>query len=269
MSLSDVNKILIVDDEEAIRELLSDLLTTRYKNIHIIEAENYDSAIDGLKKHSIDLLLLDLNMPGKSGIEVLKTITQLDEETRPYATIIISGKVDEVSDFSTAMNIARLPKPFDNELFYQMVSEVIPESFEELDLEDDEGEQNSSDLSDTLNLFVNDAIDIVTDFEEDSGNTDLLQLFEGLVESIKLDEHHAQVDGLNEYLNAYSQIFNKSQNDQSEDVRRQALVSMQMMIDQMAQLSACLVDAETLSEQSKKLHSETKKAKQIISQLAD
>jgi putative two-component system response regulator len=62
-------KILIVDDEAAIRRLLRQKLTKQ--GYHCEEAGSSDEALDKLKTFSADLILLDMKMPGKSGMDLL------------------------------------------------------------------------------------------------------------------------------------------------------------------------------------------------------
>ncbi len=62
-------KILIVDDEELARaRLLRMLSTLEYKDIQ--QAQNADEAIELFKKEKFDIVFLDINMPGTSGLEV-------------------------------------------------------------------------------------------------------------------------------------------------------------------------------------------------------
>lgn len=77
--MKDTNKILVVDDEKIVRESL----------FHWFEDEGYlvDTAVDGLdalKKFEIgkyDLILLDMKMPGMSGIELLSKIKEIDKDS--------------------------------------------------------------------------------------------------------------------------------------------------------------------------------------------
>ena len=68
-------KILIVDDDTMNRVVLSDLLCDEYD---IIEAKDGDEALEILEKQAkeITLVLLDMIMPGRDGLEVLKTMNE-------------------------------------------------------------------------------------------------------------------------------------------------------------------------------------------------
>jgi len=65
-----MQRILVIDDEESIRELLKDFLES--KGFHIVIASDGESGLNILKEESFDLFLLDLMMPGMSGLDILR-----------------------------------------------------------------------------------------------------------------------------------------------------------------------------------------------------
>jgi putative two-component system response regulator len=81
--------ILLVDDEQAIRGILSKGLGMR--GYVCDEAESGDQALDKLQVHPADLVIMDINMPGRLGSEVLPDITKRFPET---AVIMASGVSD-------------------------------------------------------------------------------------------------------------------------------------------------------------------------------
>jgi len=74
--MSDALNILIVDDEDLLRENLTLVISNLDDNFTTYEAKNGYEALDILNKYHIDLVLLDINMPGLGGLEVLKLIRQ-------------------------------------------------------------------------------------------------------------------------------------------------------------------------------------------------
>jgi diguanylate cyclase (GGDEF)-like protein len=80
------SRILIVDDESALLELLGEYL--RDQGHEVCAAETGASGLDLYHSEMPDLVLLDLKLPDMSGLDVLKHITTRDEET---AMIVISG----------------------------------------------------------------------------------------------------------------------------------------------------------------------------------
>lgn len=61
--------VLIVEDIQSIREGIKDLLSQNYS---VLDAEDYNSAISILKSERIDLVITDIRMPGKSGLDLVK-----------------------------------------------------------------------------------------------------------------------------------------------------------------------------------------------------
>lgn len=84
-------RILIVEDEKAIRKVLRDILLNENKKYHIDEAENGQQAIDMAGDNFYDLLLCDIKMPGIDGVEVLKYYREHSPDTQ---VVMISGHGD-------------------------------------------------------------------------------------------------------------------------------------------------------------------------------
>ena len=70
-------KILIADDHEMVRHGLRAILTKEFAGAHIGEAQDARSAVALLQRETWDLVLLDINMPGRSGLEVLRDVKTL------------------------------------------------------------------------------------------------------------------------------------------------------------------------------------------------
>jgi putative two-component system response regulator len=86
--------ILVADDNEMNRDLLSDILVAEgYK---VICAENGDKALHAIKSRTVDLALLDVIMPGKSGFEVCQAVKS-ESDTRLIPVVLVTGltSVDE------------------------------------------------------------------------------------------------------------------------------------------------------------------------------
>ena len=76
-----MTQVLIADDHEIVRHGLRDILTTRLGNVAVSEAKDAGEAINLLIKKDWDLVLLDINMPGRSGLEVLEEAKRLRPKT--------------------------------------------------------------------------------------------------------------------------------------------------------------------------------------------
>ena len=73
-------RILVVDDEEAARKSLADIL--RLEGYDVTSAEDGKSALELLKEQEINLMLLDIRMPGMDGIDVMQQATEVSPETQ-------------------------------------------------------------------------------------------------------------------------------------------------------------------------------------------
>lgn len=84
------NSILIVEDEIKLASLLSDYLLQSEYSTHMIHEGN--TAVDWVKENKPDAILLDLMLPGKSGIDICKEIRQFSS----VPILMITAKVDEI-----------------------------------------------------------------------------------------------------------------------------------------------------------------------------
>lgn len=81
-------RILIVDDEEAIRDLIKEVLLAQGHDF--VLAEGGPQALEALRKHSVDLAIIDRNMPGLTGIEVVQAI-RLNPKTAKLKVLMCTG----------------------------------------------------------------------------------------------------------------------------------------------------------------------------------
>ena len=105
-------RILIIDDEAAIRDSLEALLTLEGFTVEM--ATEGASGLEALSAHQYDLLLLDLSMPGDSGIDLLPRIKRMRPEL-PVIMITAFGTVGNVVDALRAGADNFVQKPWDNE----------------------------------------------------------------------------------------------------------------------------------------------------------
>lgn len=82
--------ILIVDDDEGIRETMSDIL--KEKNFNVQTACNGLEALKILESESFEAILMDLRMPGLDGIETSKRIMEIKSDSKIY---MISGYISQ------------------------------------------------------------------------------------------------------------------------------------------------------------------------------
>jgi DNA-binding NtrC family response regulator len=105
-------RILIIDDEAAIRESLDTLLTL--EGFSVSMASNGPAGMELISKNEYDLLLLDLALPGESGIDLLPRIVETQPDL-PVIMITAFGTVGNVVDAIRAGAENFVQKPWDNE----------------------------------------------------------------------------------------------------------------------------------------------------------
>jgi DNA-binding response OmpR family regulator len=71
--------ILVVDDEPIARQSLSDIL--RLEGYFVTAIPNGELAVEHVRHYSVDLILLDLKMPGMSGLDVVQVVNQISPDT--------------------------------------------------------------------------------------------------------------------------------------------------------------------------------------------
>src|ERR1700754_2640154 len=122
MSPNSRGKVLVIDDELDIREGLELLLTTEGYAADL--AQNASEGLLKLENSRYDLVLLDLMMPDRSGMEVLQEVRQRDRET-PIFMITAYGSVEAAV---TALKYGAndyFSKPWDNEKLIIEIGRMI------------------------------------------------------------------------------------------------------------------------------------------------
>lgn len=108
--MQDKLSLLIVDDDEVFRRRVARAFDER--GYETRTASNYDEAVAAARLDSPELALVDLRMPGRSGLELVRALREIDEATR---VVVLTG----YSSISTAVDAMRLgatnylPKPAD------------------------------------------------------------------------------------------------------------------------------------------------------------
>lgn len=96
-----MSQILIIEDEDSIRRVLKKVLLDDNPSYDFLEASDGEQGVKMIAKHDVDLVLCDIKMPKKDGIEVLQFITV----KKPYIPVVmISGH----GDLATAVQAMRM-----------------------------------------------------------------------------------------------------------------------------------------------------------------
>ena len=94
--------ILLADDHELVREGLKHTLTGLSPDVTFLEASTATEVIDAIFKHTgIDLLLLDLVMPGSNGFQLLKQIC----DNNPDLPVVVLSAADDPAQMRKALDV--------------------------------------------------------------------------------------------------------------------------------------------------------------------
>lgn len=116
-----VKQVLIAEDDDHMREALQEMLTEA--GYRVITAEDGLEALDWLGRVKVDLVIVDILMPGLGGPELIKRL----RETREWATtpiMVLSGYADLARYRDLPVDGVQL-KPFDLSEFLDKVKQLI------------------------------------------------------------------------------------------------------------------------------------------------
>jgi CheY-like chemotaxis protein len=116
--------VLICDDEDVLRTLVRDTLADRPYTV--IEARNGDEAVAAVRSARPELVLLDMMMPGRSGLDVLREI-RADPELAETPVLMLTARtqVDDYEQASAAGATQFLAKPFSPFQLAVIVDELL------------------------------------------------------------------------------------------------------------------------------------------------
>jgi DNA-binding response OmpR family regulator len=121
--LTDRLEILLVDDEPALRELMKVALGDGYR---FLEAGDVDAALALLRTHVPAVVLLDVMLPGGSGLDVLRAIRA--DPVASSARVVIVSAWQSADDRQTALELgadAFLAKPFPVDELVAVVADLV------------------------------------------------------------------------------------------------------------------------------------------------
>lgn len=117
-------KILLVDDTRLNRELAKDIL--EMEGYQVLEAVCGKECIEKARQNKPDIILLDIELPDMSGLEVIKVIKK-DPEINQILVVALTGhdQPEEQKNFLAAGFAGFIPKPFDVKKFPQTVAKFL------------------------------------------------------------------------------------------------------------------------------------------------
>lgn len=120
-----VRTVLVVDDDDNVRSLLRDLL--EMEDLNVVEACDGPQALAAIASNPPHCVVLDIMMPGMSGLDVLRTIRG-QQETLDLPVILLTALTDDETTWAgwTSGASVFLPKPFEPNHLTDWVLRVLP-----------------------------------------------------------------------------------------------------------------------------------------------
>lgn len=115
-------KIMVVDDEAGIRNLLYDVLSE--EGFLVTLAKDGEDSLKQMRKNKYDLVITDINMPRLGGLELIR---RMKREGRKEKIIVMTGNTSDLrkDEKEIPKVVALLNKPFQMNLFLEVVSSAL------------------------------------------------------------------------------------------------------------------------------------------------
>jgi CheY-like chemotaxis protein len=123
-----VSRILIVDDDPSIVQMLSEVLTD--EGYEVVTATQSLRAFDRAKEAHPDLILMDIMMPYLDGLDQIKLLS-LDDDLKDVPIIVITAKahaLDDIGDLRALRIVDYLYKPFEISDLLRKIEAAVPSS---------------------------------------------------------------------------------------------------------------------------------------------
>lgn len=127
MTEVDYKKVLVAEDSSVIQNLLKKILL--FENCKITSAKDGQVALDKFENDEFDLVIMDINLPSLSGLEVTRKIRAIRKKKGEVPIIGISGNAKNLpveSFFEAGMN-EYLQKPLDYDQLIELVKKYVGE----------------------------------------------------------------------------------------------------------------------------------------------
>lgn len=122
-----IKMICVVDDEDQIRDIMQ--MWLEENGYDVISIGNPEEAFETIRKNKPRLILLDITMPKKDGLSVLREL-KFSPETRSIPVIMLTGK-KESEAIETARKLGAADyffKPFEADAFLTAINQVMQDS---------------------------------------------------------------------------------------------------------------------------------------------
>lgn len=119
-----MKQLVVCDDEPHIVEGLRHLLRKPNRAIHV--ANGGQQALDLVRAHHANMLVIDIMMPGMSGLEVVSTLRSTpDFKDLPIIILTAKGQAKDAVMAQEVWGVTVMTKPFQPAMLKQLVSEIL------------------------------------------------------------------------------------------------------------------------------------------------
>lgn len=120
------NKILVIDDNHEMRDMISDLLAI--KGYRVETSETGTDITERLGTIEPDLIICDIAMPEKDGFEVLEDVRSSDHAQVPFVFLTASMVQSEQERIINTTADGYLMKPYDSQKLFKLLDELLDNS---------------------------------------------------------------------------------------------------------------------------------------------
>lgn len=118
-----MKNILVVEDATFMAKAIQHLLTR--EGFNVLTTDKGSTVVKTIKEKNINLILLDLNLPGMSGEEIFRKVKE-DPATKKTKVIILTAKADAIKWDDELKNCDQfMAKPFDNDELINQVKQLL------------------------------------------------------------------------------------------------------------------------------------------------
>ncbi len=117
-------RILIVDDSSTVRQQLEVLLEPQ--GFVVVTAKDAFAGLDAASRDTFDLCIIDVNMPGKNGLEMIRELRQFDNYRETPVFVLTTEATKTLMDLGTEVGAtAWIVKPFKQDILMRGIRKVL------------------------------------------------------------------------------------------------------------------------------------------------